>query len=173
WPRPLGMLAAGALALGAAQLQIHQYRSILAEGRPIVLQLAPVDPRSLMQGDYMALDYAVRRPVSGWLAGHPAVREQLAAAGRGWLVLRPDAQGVWQLAEVTAVPPDAAAGQAAGRTALAFHWRSGEADWGARSWFFPEGEGERYAQARYGVLRVAADGTALLESLLDEHRTPL
>ncbi len=173
WQQPLGMLVAGALALGVAQIQIHQYRTILAEGRTVVLQLAPVDPRSLMQGDYMALDYAVRRPVSGWLAGHPAVRGQLSAAGRGWLLLQPDAHGVWQLAAVTAVSPDAAVGRPAGQVALAFRWRADEADWGARSWFFPEGEGERYAQARYGVLRVAADGTALLAGLLDEGRAPL
>lgn len=171
---PAGMLATGALILGMAQIQVHQYRMILTEGRAIVLQLAPVDPRSLMQGDYMALDYAVRRPLSGWLADHPAVMEQLEADGRGWLVLQADAQGIWQLSGITTTAPGAgAATQTDARVALAFHWRAGQADWGGRSWFFPEGGAARYAQARYGVLRVAADGTALLAGLLDEAQQPL
>ena len=57
--------------------------------------------------------------------------------------------------------------------ALALRWRNEGLDWGGRSWFFPEGEGDRYAKARYGALRVAADGTALLDGLLDEALAPL
>ena len=32
---------------------------MLATGKPVVLKIAPVDPRSLMQGDYMVLNYAI------------------------------------------------------------------------------------------------------------------
>ena len=28
-------------------------------GKPVVLKIAPADPRSLMQGDYMVLNYAI------------------------------------------------------------------------------------------------------------------
>ena len=31
----------------------------MATGKPVVLKIAPVDPRSLMQGDYMVLNYAI------------------------------------------------------------------------------------------------------------------
>lgn len=167
---PLWLLAGGALALGAVQVRVHHYETILAQGRPVILALAPVDPRSLMQGDYMALDYAVRRQAEDWLRGREPLRTALRASGRGWLLLRPDGDGVWRLQAVTAEPPPAPAEDA---VALAFRWRDGEPDWGARSWFFPEGQGERYAGARYGALRVAADGTALLAGLLDEERAPL
>ncbi|MHA3904541.1 GDYXXLXY domain-containing protein [Castellaniella sp. WN] len=167
---PVWLLAGGALVLGAVQVRVHHYEAILAQGRPVVIALAPVDPRSLMQGDYMALDYAVRRQAQDWLRGQDTVWDALGAAGRGWLLLRPDDRGVWQLTAVTAEAPEAPTGDA---VALAFRWRADGMDWGARSWFFPEGQGERYAKARYGVLRVAADGTALLAGLLDEGRAPL
>ncbi len=36
--------------------------TLLAKGDIIILELAPVDPRSLMQGDYMALSYALVAP---------------------------------------------------------------------------------------------------------------
>ncbi|MFX7329222.1 GDYXXLXY domain-containing protein, partial [Acinetobacter baumannii] len=34
-----------------------QKEMLLKEGQLVLLPLAPVDPRSLMQGDYMALRY--------------------------------------------------------------------------------------------------------------------
>ena len=168
WWRPAGLLAGGVLVLVTAQVQVHHYETILAQGRPVVLALAPVDPRSLMQGDYMALDYAVRREAEAGLQDAAA----RASSGRGWLPLRADAQGVWQLAGVP-VFTDAAPAAEAGLVVLAFHWRDGRIDFGARSWFFPEGQGDRYARAQYGVLRVAEDGTALLAGLLDADQVPL
>jgi len=165
---PWALLAGGVLVLCVVQFQVHRYETILAQGRPVVLALAPVDPRSLMQGDYMDLDYAVRRQAEHGL--DPTMTAALAASGRGWLRLRPDAQGIWQLQAVTDEAPGA---PGADTVALAFHWRDGRIDWGARHWFFAEGQGDHYAQARYGVLRVAADGTALLAGLLDQDQAPL
>ncbi|MGA0582638.1 MAG: GDYXXLXY domain-containing protein, partial [Castellaniella sp.] len=170
WGLPVWLLAGGALALGAVQVRVHHYETILNRGRPVILALAPVDPRSLMQGDYMALDYAVRRQAEDWLREREPVRAALRASGRGWLLLRRDGEGVWRLAAVAAEPPTAPAGD---MVALAFRWRNEGLDWGGRSWFFPEGESDHYAKARYGTLRVAADGTALLAGLLDEELAPL
>ena len=36
----------------------------------MLLELAPVDPRSLIQGDYMRLDYAIARDLAGARTGH-------------------------------------------------------------------------------------------------------
>ena len=56
---------------------------ILSEGKLVLLKLAPVDPRSLMQGDYMALRYEV--------ANDRAVNE---APVRGYCVLMADENNV-------------------------------------------------------------------------------
>ncbi|MGB6008317.1 GDYXXLXY domain-containing protein [Castellaniella sp.] len=167
---PAGVLAGGVLVLGLAQAQVRQYETILSQGRPVVLALAPVDPRSLMQGDYMALDYAVRRAADDWLRTHESDEWAVRREGRGWLLLRQDGQGVWQLQGITAAQPPAATPET---VALAFRWRAGRPDFGADSWFFPEGQGERFAGARYGVLRIAPDGAALLAGLLDAQQQPL
>ncbi len=45
--------------LGAVNYKVQQFEDVLATGKPIVLKIAPVDPRSLMQGDYMVLNYAI------------------------------------------------------------------------------------------------------------------
>ncbi|WP_298012206.1 GDYXXLXY domain-containing protein [uncultured Castellaniella sp.] len=167
---PAGILAGGALVLGLAQAQVHQYETLLAQGRSVVLALAPVDPRSLLQGDYMALDYVVRRAADDLLRANPETEGQVRRAGRGWLLLRQDGQGVWQLQGIVIDQPPAATPDT---VALAFHWRDGSLDFGADNWFFPEGQGERFANARYGVLRVAPDGDGLLAGLLDAQRQPL
>ncbi|WP_066455974.1 GDYXXLXY domain-containing protein [Castellaniella caeni] len=168
--RALVCVLGGVLVLGMAQAQVYRHQAILTQGQPVILALAPVDPRSLLQGDYMALDYAVRQSAIGWLRGHPQVQSAVQASGRGWLVLRVDAQGVAQLQAVSPAPPVALPPDV---HALAFHWRGARPDWGASSWLFPEGQGARYAAARYGVLRVMPDGRALLAGLLDARQKPL
>src|SRR5690606_10833586 len=51
------LLAGLLLILAVVNVGIWQRERILATGRTVVLALAPVDPRSLMQGDYMALRF--------------------------------------------------------------------------------------------------------------------
>jgi uncharacterized membrane-anchored protein len=45
--------------LGAVNTMIVGKERIVANGTVVLLRLAPRDPRSLMQGDYMALRYAL------------------------------------------------------------------------------------------------------------------
>lgn len=49
-----------------------------------------------------------------------------------------------------------------------YHQHSGSLTVGTNAYFFQEGHGERFAQARYGAFRVGNDGTALLTDLLNE-----
>ncbi|WP_323012012.1 GDYXXLXY domain-containing protein [Castellaniella sp.] len=180
--RALGVLAGGVLVLGLIQTQVTRYESILTGGHPVILALVPVDPRSLMQGDYMALDYAVRQSADDWLRVQPRLEER--GTGHGWLLLRPDAQGVWQLQQVLMSPlpgqralsgasADHLVAESLDTVAVAVRWTDGRMDFGASSWFFPEGQDSHYAAARYGLLRVADDGTALLAGLLDKDQQPL
>ena len=43
--------------LAVANAGIWQKETLIAEGKPIFVELGPVDPRSLMQGDYMRLAF--------------------------------------------------------------------------------------------------------------------
>ena len=63
-----GRTMRGALAILCAivvlvrvNLSIAARERQLASGRLVYLELAPVDPRSLMQGDYMALRYRMAK----------------------------------------------------------------------------------------------------------------
>ncbi len=162
--RPL--LAALLLALSIAGASILHKEYILARGRTVLLELRPVDPRSLMQGDYMALSYALERQL---FEREERAGSELPRSGK--LVLELDAGGVARLVG------DNRAAQPA-ELLLTYRIRN-RSSWsrdlrlGAESFFFEEGSAELYASARYGELRVAPAGTAVLVGLRDAERRPL
>lgn len=172
------------LALLVVNHGVVKRERILAGGRPLLLQLAPVDPRALMQGDYMALSYAAERDVLVAVGHDPGTNgawalRQMGAFGMhcgrdgchdGYAVFAVDAEGVGRFLRVQPAPRPVAAGEVAVRFR---ERRWNEIRIAGNAWFFPEGQGARYAPAHYGELRVDADGTALLVGLRDDKRKRL
>lgn len=138
---------------------IIQKESLLATGKPVLLELAPVDPRSLMQGDYMVLDYAILR-AQGWGKNWPH---------DGRLVLLLDKQGVGQFVRFH----DPSIPLAPDELLLRYRMRDGRVRLGAEAFFFQEGQARHFESARYGELRVAPNGTSVLVGLRDKDREPL
>ncbi|MCL1487153.1 MAG: GDYXXLXY domain-containing protein [Marinobacter sp.] len=60
--RIIGLLAL-LVALAMVNLSVFQKEQQLAHGKVVYLDLAPVDPRSLMQGDYMTLSFAIGQEI--------------------------------------------------------------------------------------------------------------
>ena len=58
------VLIIGLFILGAVNVSIWHKEQLLANGKTVFLALAPVDPRSLMQGDYMALRFKLERDIA-------------------------------------------------------------------------------------------------------------
>ena len=143
------------LALSAAGLAIRAKERILADGRTVLLELAPVDPRSLIQGDYMALRYAPKLQPE-------ASGEGLPATGAAVLVL--DERGVAAFRRLDGGEPLAP-------DEMRLRYRSllpeGGVRYGADSYFFEEGRAEAYEAARYGVLKADAAGNSVLIGLSD------
>ena len=71
--RKLYILAVLGLFLGGYGLSVYGMEAVLAEGKTILLPLAPVDPRAPLMGDYMALRYVVNNDIRN------ALRRQSAA----------------------------------------------------------------------------------------------
>jgi len=153
------------LALAVVNGAIWQREAVLAHGRVAILELAPVDPRSLMQGDYMALRFAAGNAVMQRFAGN----QEAAPPLDGYVVLVPDQDGVAQVARVQA----AAQPQASQEIALRYRMRGGQVRIVTNAYFFPEGQADRYAAARYGEVRVGEDGTGLLVRMLGADKQPL
>jgi uncharacterized membrane-anchored protein len=149
------------VALGAVNVSIARKEKLLADGRVVLLQLAPVDPRSLMQGDYMALDFAVAREIRS------ASKERAVADGR--VAVKPDEQGVGRFVRLLAAGETPAAGE----VALVYRIRDGRVKFATNAWFFQEGQAAVYERARYGEFRASRDGELLLTGMRGEKLEPL
>ena len=168
-------------ALIVANRGIGQHERTLADGRVLLLALEPIDPRAMLQGDYMALRFAAANEIRKLLYGENAARRlsQLGAFGPdrcspegctdGYAVFSRDADNVGRFLRVQ----PAARPVADGEIAVRYRDRGWELRIASNAWFFPEGQAERYQPARYGELRVADDGTALIAGLRDDKRNPL
>ena len=156
-PRWLTLLGT-ALVLGALNFSIAGKEGIKRNGEVIYLQLAPVDPRSLMQGDYMALRFALVQQLD---------KAVDAKAREGEVRLA----GVSLAANRVATLADATA---PATLQLRYRIRNGQVWLGTNAYLFQEGDAERFSGARYGEFRVdRASGEAVLVGLRNEALEPL
>ncbi len=139
------------LALGVLNFAIRQKEVTLAQGETVYLRLAPVDPRSLMQGDYMVLRYAIANQLRN---------AELEAVG-GRIVIEIDDQQ-----RATFVRLDDGKDLNVNERYLAYKNRRG-ARFGIESFFFQEGKGEQYADAKYAEIRLSPNGGAMLVDLIE------
>ena len=148
------LAACGIATLAIANGAIWQKQELIAQGQPVYVALAPVDPRSLMQGDFMRLRFHL-----------PDVpeREALLRADRPMAVAQRDERGVAELRRI-ALPNEALA---PGELRIALTPKNGDWVLVTDAWFFREGEAARFEQARFGEFRVGDDGRALLVGMAD------
>ncbi|MBQ3634858.1 MAG: GDYXXLXY domain-containing protein [Bacteroidales bacterium] len=138
------------LVLGLFVYSVVQKERILASSMEILMELAPRDPRSIMQGDYMRLNYRISNEIS--------IDEY-----HKYVVVRVDTGNV---AVFVRQQDDEAVGE--GEILLR---RTGESKrgegFGADNYFFQEGTGRRFEAAKYGLLRVDEEGKCILVGLCD------
>lgn len=151
------MIALLALILAALNYGVYEKEQIKEHGETLLLELAPVDPRSLMQGDYMRLRYAIERT---------APEKELAThEKRGYMVIRPDENNVAQFVRFHKEED-----LAAGEKLLHFHKQYSSVRIVPDSFFFQEGHAKHYENAKYGVFKFDNSGHHLLVGLADTNR---
>ncbi|MDF3834854.1 GDYXXLXY domain-containing protein, partial [Cupriavidus basilensis] len=140
------------LTLGLAAVAVGSKERLLAHGDTVYLRLAPVDPRSLMQGDYMALNFAIADAIR-------AARQQqdMAPAREQVAVIRRDARGEATLVRLHAGEPLVPGEQLLRFQTVPSRWGGVQVQVSTDAYFFQEGQGERFEKARYGEFRVNAD----------------
>ena len=156
--------ALGACALAVllvANGAIWQKERLIRHGQAVFVTLAPVDPRSLMQGDYMALRFSTDEVIR-----RDDLQDHQGAPVR--LVFKLDGQRV-------ATPHRLHQGEALAGDELVIEMVRKHGQWllVTDAFFFKEGEGARWEGARYGEFRVDAGGKALLVGLRGDKLAPL
>ncbi|MHB8707992.1 MAG: GDYXXLXY domain-containing protein [Desulfuromonadales bacterium] len=145
------LLVAAAIVLVLVNVSIWQREALITSGRTVLLELAPVDPRSLMQGDYMALRFKV--------ANDAFPQGQIKGLKDGRVVLAVDSRDVGTFRRFDD------GGAAADEALLRYRIRNSQPKFATNAFFFQERQGEFYREARYGEFRVSPDGEAILVAL--------
>lgn len=134
--------------------------SLLANGELVLLELTPVDPRSLMQGDYMILRYAISDNTNDNY-------DSKNSSKRGFCVVTLDENGVAKRERLQ----DDKTPLKENEHLIKYNARQWNGiNIGAESFFFQEGTAEKYEKAKYGGLKIDKEGNSLLIGLYDENR---
>ena len=146
------LLLTAAVLLVLVSYSIWQREALISSGRTVLLELAPVDPRSLMQGDYMALRFKV--------ANEAFPFDKIKGLKDGRIVLAVDSSNVATFRRFAdnAQP-------AADEAFIRYRIRNGQAKFATNAFFFQEKQGEYYREAKYGEFRLSPDGEAILVAL--------
>lgn len=154
--KKLILLAGVLIVLLAVNYNIFTKERTLAKGKTMLLTLAPVDPRSLIQGDYMILRYVMADNIP---------QDQLTNRGR--IVVTLDEK---QVAKFVRIDDNSPLND--DEYLLAYRNLDG-LRLGAESFFFQEGDSEIFSKAHYGELRVDQAGASVLVGLRGEDFVPL
>lgn len=162
------------VVLVAVNLGIKKYETHLATAEKVLLQLAPVDPRSLMQGDYMALNYAISEQVMA------AIEQQLSPtedqqpidelynlSQDGLVIIKKDPQGVGHFVRLVSPSEEDQLSLAKEELLLAYRLRQGQLKIATNAFFFQEGQAAAFEQAKYGLFRVNDKGEPLLTDMVN------
>lgn len=138
------------LVLAFFAFSVIQKETLIGKGTEVLLRLAPVDPRSLMQGDYMALNYQILRQID-------------YKSKSGYVVVK---VGSDRVAEFVRVQSDKNMNN--GEHLIRYKRHQGRLTIGADNYFFQEGSAKKFENAKYGLLKVDPDGNSILIGLCDK-----
>ncbi len=153
------------LVLGLVNWSIAQKEGHLANGKIVYLDLAPIDPRSLMQGDYMALRFRIGDEVYRALPKTEEYRRwrHRADASDGYAVVKIDEKNI---ATFKAIYKDQVLAE--NEILMRYRVRNGAVKFATNAFFFQEGHAQYYEPARYGQFRVDDKGELLLAAMYDK-----
>lgn len=152
-------------------VSIFEKEKQLRNGKIVYLALRPADPRSLMQGDYMALAFAISDQIRDhlWeLSSAEKKKEDPANSvnlkpSDGKVVVRLNEKNIARFERMYEGKP-----LQANELLLSFRVRQNQVKFGTNAYFFEEGQAEAFQKAKYGLFRVNDSGGVLLEFLCDE-----
>ena len=172
--RNLWLAVAGVALIQAAVLgwMIYDRARLLADGREIVLEVVPVDPRDLFRGDYVTLNYDISR-VPAPTDGKPMRGEDI------YITLQKNPEGRWTAVHADTTPPAATGPEQVvlkGKARFSYaatEQRPAEVGvlYGIERFFVSEGKGHEIEQLvgdrkLFALIAVDEDGNAGIKGLI-------
>lgn len=143
---------------------ISEKESLLEEGQSVFLELAPVDPRSLMQGDYMRLRFDMANKIRNQIQALEIEQQQmntiLKTHNEGFVWVQVDEKGVGRFHSLEETKTKEL-------VKMQYRIRKGRVQFATNAFFFQEGDAKLFDQAKYGEFKVSIDGELLLKAMYD------
>lgn len=143
-----------AAVLLAINIEIVGKEQIVRNGTTVLLRIVPLDPRSLLQGDYMALRYSLAADVASE-AGQFELNDGIA-------VIELDEFNEAKFVSLYRDQP-----LQEGQHLLRYRKRGDSVRLASDAYFFEEGSWQVYRAARFGEIRINTHGDAVLIGLRD------
>ncbi|MBP3716280.1 MAG: GDYXXLXY domain-containing protein [Paludibacteraceae bacterium] len=137
-------------------LLLVKNEQVISNGPEIYLQLRPVDPRSIMQGDYMELNYSLCNEIN-----------KRNEKEKGYAIVGVDKEQLIRLQDEVKPVND---GEVALKYTAGHHGRNGRIRLSNHSYFFQEGTGSIYSQAKYALVKVDKCGNIHIVHLCDHNK---
>lgn len=174
WPA-LGLVAL--VQMGVLAKIVWDRYTLIQNGREIVMQVTPIDPRDIFRGDYVILAFPMSRmQYTGETFG--ALSHGLALSDAVYVTLTPGTDDAWSVVKVSdSYPKETAAGDAVLKGRVEWMDENAgpnawvQARFGIESYFVPEGTGKELEEkvrdkAVKAVIALGSDGTAALKGLV-------
>ncbi len=151
-PRNL-MLVLAVFVFAVMNYAIYEKEELRIRGEVVYVQLAPVDPRSLIQGDYMRLRYDINDKL------------EKTSKKKGYAVIQPDQYGVAEFVRIHGDEP-----LKENEKLVKFRRKDREKTIVPASYMIQEGTDDRYRSAEYAMFKYRGKTDYILVGLADENR---
>lgn len=143
---------------------VHQKEKLLENGQRVILAMHPLDPRSLMQGDYMTISFDIENDIRRERQAQ-SKKDKFLLENEGTVIVTPDKNGIFHFARF-----DNSEALKEQEVRLMYRVKRWGIQIGPGSFFFQEGQEKPFGKARFVELRAGKDGEVLFTHLLDENR---
>jgi len=149
------------IAIIAINININKKQELIENGDVLLFELAPVDPRSIMQGDYMRLRFDLARKIYDKLtlkngSNSIPVHQGFAVVEKGdnQVVSLVDLFNNQELNENQYMVP--------------YKMRKYQVIFTTDAFYFQEGKASHYQKAKYGQFRMSKSGEMILVNMVDK-----
>ena len=165
WRQRAITITVAILALIAVLITVNaniiKYENHLTTGDIVLLELAPVDPRGFMQGDYIALSYALERDVLTALEQNPNSFPKTD----GYVIVKIDDNKIGHF--VRLANSGSRDELAKNERPIYYRVRDGRVMLATNAFFFQEGHAKSFEAAKYGLFRINDEGEPLLTEMVN------
>jgi len=142
--------------LAIINYSVYKKEDIIKNGKTIYLELAPIDPRSLMQGDYMALRFKLEDNIKQALKKE----NNFLKNSKGKVLVKLDKNNLANFSNLFI-------GQKMAKDELILKYkvRDYKVSIGTNAFFFQEGKNKKYQNAKYGKFKLSKNQEIILVDL--------